>query len=256
MISNTTLLSSSYLFVNEKLTSRTHSSLPSIQRLQLTIFFGKVASHCVSVHHGLLARGLEHLLVITFIEFSIDPRALNSCVSSCQRTRSMRFIIKPLTVVHIAVRIPLLSHSMHHPIFELPNILTHIGPSHLAHAAWLILFKFSLVNLSGVCEVVLTCSVEHAVNKLSRIGTTFASKCTRSRLLTINEVARILDLVVVPVLSTLTMLLIFLPHTFIKASLCIAKCARAVGHSGFPLALVDITIGMRHSAKSFKLAVL
>jgi hypothetical protein len=167
----------------------------------------------------------------------------------------MCLIFVPLTIVDIAIGVAFLTHTVHHAIFELTNVLTLVGPSHLSHTAWLILLELPFVNLARIREVVLACTVEHTINKFARIGTSLTRECSLACLLAINEIAFVLDLVVVPILSALTVLLILFPVAFVEATLCIAESTDSVRHAITPLSLVNVAIGVCHTAKTFELAV-
>lgn len=86
----------------------------------------------------------------------MDPSALHCGISGREGARSVRLILSPHSVVHVAVRVPLLAHAVHHAILELADVSTLVGPRHLTHAAGLILFELTLVYFASVSEVVLT----------------------------------------------------------------------------------------------------
>lgn len=185
----------------------------------------------------------------------MDPCALHRGIGSREGARSVRLVLGPHAVVHVSVRVPLLAHSVHHAILELSNISTLIGPRHLAHAAWLILFELTLVYFAGVREVVLSGSVEHTIKELSLIRAAFASESAHAGLFAVDEVAFVFDLIVVPVFGSFAVLLVLFPLTLVEAALCIAKSSLTMSHSVLPLALIDVAVCVRHAAISIELSV-
>lgn len=97
--------------------------------------------------------------------------------------------------------------------------------------------------------------MEHTIKELSLICAAFAGECTHAGLLAADEVALVLDLVVVPVFGAFAVLLVLFPLALVEAALCVAKCALSMGHSVFPLALIDVTVCVGHAAVSIELSV-
>lgn len=144
---------------------------------------------------------------------------------------------------------------MHHSIFKFSNVLALIRPCHFSFSMWLILNETTFKYLSWICKVICTFPMELTIYKISSVSTSFTFKFTLSCFFSFNKISFILYLIIVPVLSSLTMLLIFEPFAIIKTSLSVTKSSSAMSHSVFPLALIDISIWVSHSSQSIKFAI-
>jgi len=127
-------------------------------------------------------------------------------------------------------------------VFEFAVVVGAVGPGHLASAVHVVLLESTLVDFAGLGKVVLTFSVELAVNEIAFINVTVKFKFTFACLLSIDEVSSVNDLVVVPLLSSFSVILIIFPLTLIHRSLLIDKNTFSGGFTVFPLTLVNITI--------------
>ena len=97
--------------------------------------------------------------------------------------------------------------------------------------------------------------MEHAIEKLSLILATLTRELTHASFLSVNKVTLILDLVIVPILSALSMLLVLLPKSFIQTSLGITKGSLSICHAILPLSLINVSICVRHPTISFELPI-
>jgi len=143
---------------------------------------------------------------------------------------------------------------MHHPIFEFADIFALIWPKHFANSTGLILFKLTFVNLASIGKEVLAFAVEHTIDELTVVLTPVALECAHAGLLTVVEVAFVFDFIVVPVFSTLAILLIFSPVSLVQATLSVTKSSLSVCHAVQPLTLINVSICVSHTAKAFKFA--
>ena len=201
-----------YLFIDYR---NNHLSSPGRQVLELRVSLSHATFQVVSVRRSVMVRIFDQLFVPTFVKLPVDPRALHGGVGRRQRTLTMRLILGPHAVVHIAVRVSFLAHSMHHPVLEFTHVFALVRPGHFAHAAWLIFLKLSFIDLAGVGKVVLTITVEHAIEEFASVSTSFTGKGALSGLLSIHKVSFIFYFVVIPVLLALPMLLVLLPIALI-----------------------------------------
>lgn len=167
----------------------------------------------------------------------------------------MGLVFVPLTVVHIAVGVALLTHAVHHSVLELANVLALVWPRHFAHTARLIFLELTFVDLAGVREIVLARAVEHAVDEFAGVCASFARECTLACFLAIDEVALVLYFIIVPIFSAFAVLLVLFPVALVEAALGVAESTYSMSHAITPLSLVNVAIGVRHAAESFKFAI-
>ena len=159
-------------------------------------------------------------------------------------------VILELTLDPITIWIGSSTFSVSLSVSEITLVVSSIGPGHLTFSVHVVLNEFSFVDLSWLREVVLSLSVEFAVNELSLINVTIKLEFTFTSLLAINEVTSVNDLVVVPLFSTLSMILVIFPLTLIHWSLLVDEDTMAGGFSILPLTLVNITVWVSHSSLS------
>jgi len=97
--------------------------------------------------------------------------------------------------------------------------------------------------------------MEGSFDKITFVSASLGLKFSFSSLLSFKEVSLVLYLVEFPGFNAFSMLLIVEPLTIVQTALSVAEYSCAVSHSVLPLALVDISVCMRHSAHTVKLLI-
>lgn len=103
-----------------------------------------------------------------------------------------------------------------------------------------------------VSKVVLSISMELTIYELTFINIAFELKLAVASLLTINKIARVFDLVVLPLLRALAMVHVVQPLTIVHRTVLIYENSVATCFAFLPLAMINVTILMGYSSFSMK----
>ena len=98
--------------------------------------------------------------------------------------------------------------------------------------------------------------MELTIYKIAFIIATFKFKPSFSSFLSFDEIASKLYFIVVPRLSTKSMLLIIMPLTFIHRSVSVDEYAQSISFSVCPFSLINVSICMGHPTFTIELLVL
>jgi hypothetical protein len=90
--------------------------------------------------------------------------------------------------------------------------------------------------------------VELSVNEIALINITIELKFTLASLLAVYEVAGILDLIVLPLLGTLTVIHVIEPLAIVHRSVLINEHALSACFAFLPLTMVDVAIFVRNTS--------
>ena len=167
----------------------------------------------------------------------------------------MLLVIPPTANVLIPIRPQKRALSVLLPILEVSIVLPPITPGlcpsalHVAHP------ELALVELFHVCKEVLPMALKLSINEVSLVvATVFPVKPTLAVLPTLEEIPTVGVLPIVPTLLALAVLQVVLPFTHVPSSVSIYESPLAVGLVVFPLALVDVSVGMGHPTVAIALA--
>jgi hypothetical protein len=120
----------------------------------------------------------------------------------------------------------------------------------------IIFVEVSLIDLTRICEVIFALSVELALNEVALVHISVKFKFSLSRFLSVDKVSSVNNLVIVPLLSSFTVVGVILPRSFVHRALLVNKDSLSACLSFFPLALIDISVGVCHSSLSVEKSIL
>lgn len=108
--------------------------------------------------------------------------------------------------------------------------------------------EFSLVDLTCFCKVVLSLTLKLAINKVSFVIISIELKASLTSFLGINKHSLIFDRIVIPCLTTLSMVLVIQPLPSIHGSLSVDVNTKTIGLSLLPFSLINISVWVSHSS--------
>lgn len=160
----------------------------------------------------------------------------------------MLFVIFELSSDSITIWISSNTLAFTLAVDESTFVVSSIRPGHFTFAMHVVFIKLTLINFSRLREVVFTFSVEFAILEITLINISIKLKFSFSCFLSINKVALVNNLVVIPLFCTFAMILIIFPSTFIHRTLLVNEHSLSTGFSIFPFSLVNISVGVSHSS--------
>jgi len=161
---------------------------------------------------------------------------------------SVILVVLELTDVSVSVYKLLDTSSLHLSVLELTVVSGLVWPDHDTSAVHGIVSELTLIDLSAFGEVVFSMTMEFSIDEVTLIVRSLELESSRSSLLAINEVSGVLDLTLVPDLSTDSVLFVIDPLTIVHGAVLVDEASTAVGFAIFPLTLVDVSIGMSNSS--------
>lgn len=199
---------------------------------------------------------LSSILHGVFLTLVVESFSLLKGLAIRVEAFSVSEIVGPLTFVLVLVCVNHGSGTVSLSSLEFTGIFRVIWPYHSTVSGHVILLELSLIDLSSLSEVVLTISVELSLEEFALVEVTFEFESSLSSFLAFDEVTCIDNFVVVPLLSTLSVVHIVQPLSIVHGTLLVNKNTVAVSLSVFPLTLVDVTIGVDHSTFTLELTLL
>ena len=167
----------------------------------------------------------------------------------------MLLVIPPTANVLIPIRPQKRALSVLLPILKVSVVLPPITPRLCSSALHVAHPELTLVELFHVCKEVLPVALELSIHEVSLVvATVFPVKPTLAVLPTLEEIPTVGVLPIVPTLLALAVLQVVLPFTHVPSSVSVYESSLAVGLVIFPLALVDVSVGMGHPTVAIALA--
>lgn len=171
-------------------------------------------------------------------------------------TSSVLNIVLPLSYKAITTGPNLGASSFHLSSFEFAIVNRLVRPRHFSFSFHIIVLELALIKTACISKVVLAESVELSVYEVSFVVSTFELESTLACLLAFYKLTGKLNLIIVPRLSSVAMLLIILPHSFVHRTICVDEYAHAICFSIYPFSLVDVAVGVRHTTFAIELLFL
>ena len=168
----------------------------------------------------------------------------------------MCFVLAKVPVINITVCVVPYSFAVHLPLHEFSFVSAEVGPLHYSSSLKLVFYKLTNIDFTAVSEIILACAMKLALDEVSLVGWPLEFEFTFARLLALLEISFILYTIEIPELKPMTVLEIVFPLSFVKRALIIAKDTVSMRISIFPLALVNVWIGVGHPAYAMKETVL
>lgn len=160
----------------------------------------------------------------------------------------MTHVLLPLTLIDTLISILLDTKSISLAIKEVTSVSRSIGPSHGSFALNIVLIKLSFVFFARLSKVVFACAMELSINEVSLIDITIEFEFAYTSFLTVDKVSRVLDLVILPLLSALTMVHVVQPLTIVHRTILVNEDTFTASFALFPLTVVNVTIFVRNSS--------
>jgi hypothetical protein len=138
--------------------------------------------------------------------------------------------------------------AFHATILEVALISSHIRPHHHSSSMHVILRELTFVDFSRVSEIIFTSTMEFSIDKVSLVVGSIKLKTSFTSLLAVHEVASVDDLAFVPHFFAVAVLPVLVPLAIVEGAILIDEDALAVSLAIEPLSLVNISVGMSHTA--------
>jgi hypothetical protein len=192
------------------------------------------------------------ILDLALVKYTILPDSILGLVDS---TLSMRLVISPLAFVNISIGVLSTALTLDDSIAELALVETLIGPDHLALAVHLVVLELAIVDLATVGEVVLALAVEFALHELTLVLAAIVLEGPSACLLSSQELAFVFVGSEFPKFDSSAVLDVVAPLAVIETTTLVAKDSLAIGYSLFPVAPVDVSVGVDHHSPPIKLPI-
>ena len=146
--------------------------------------------------------------------------------------------------------------ALHFSIFKLSVISRLIWPYHYTLTVHIVIFEITFVNFTWISKIVFPFTVKLSVNEITIVIASIKLKSSPAGFFTLWKLSSISYLSFVPSFGSHTMLLIIFPLSFIHRTFDVNKDSMAISFSILPVALIDISILMRHPSLSMENFVL
>lgn len=146
--------------------------------------------------------------------------------------------------------------AFHFSIFKLSVISRLIWPYHYTLTVHIVIFEITFVNFTWISKIVFPFTVKLSVNEITIVIASIKLKSSPAGFFTLWKLSSISYLSFVPSFGSHTMLLIIFPLSFIHWTFDVNKDSMAISFSILPVALIDISILMRHPSLSMENFVL
>lgn len=155
-------------------------------------------------------------------------------------------VVSPEPFVSVSVRPGFSSLSLALAVHELAFVPGSVLLDHHAESQDVVFREFALVNFPRVGEEVLAFAFELPFEEISLVEVSFKLKFSLPGFLALLEVALVPDSSEVPGFGSLSVILVFTPLSAVHRPVFINIDTETVSFAVFPLALVDVSIGVGH----------
>jgi len=133
----------------------------------------------------------------------------------CFLINRVSHVLFPFTLIYTPVGKLFDTKAISLTVNEISIIGGLIWPSHRAFTLDIIFNKFTLILLARLSEVIFALTMELAINKITLVDISVKFKLSFASLLAVYEIAGVLNLVIFPLLSTLSVVHIVEPFTVV-----------------------------------------